>query len=89
MSEWFQVKVGLHRGSVHSPLLFAIVVDALTNDGIIDSYWFEVENERTQKVNMEHYVEVLTKFWASLGQCEGYIKKNSGSSKMGPPPPII
>ena len=32
MSEWFKIKVGVHQGSVLSPLLFAIVMDALTEN---------------------------------------------------------
>ena len=32
MSEWFEVKVGVHQGSVLSPLLFAIVMDAVTEN---------------------------------------------------------
>ena len=35
----------------------------------------EDENERAQTVNTERYVEVLTKFWASLGQCEGIYRE--------------
>ena len=31
-SEKFEVKVGIHRGSVMSPLLFAIVVDIITEN---------------------------------------------------------
>ena len=32
MSEWFKIKVGVHQGSVLSPLLFAIVMDAVTEN---------------------------------------------------------
>ena len=37
-SEWFEVKVGVHQGSVLSPLLFAVVMDEVTKevrDGIV------------------------------------------------------
>ena len=30
LSEEFEVKVGMHQGSVLSPLLFAVVVDVFT-----------------------------------------------------------
>ena len=43
---------------------------AISKDGIIGPYWFEDKNEKAQTVNTERYVEVLTKFWASLGQYE-------------------
>ena len=32
LSEEFEVKVGVHQGSALSPLLFAIVVDVVTNE---------------------------------------------------------
>ena len=32
LSEEFEVVVGVHRGSVLSPLLFAIIVDVITNE---------------------------------------------------------
>ena len=34
LSEEFEVKVGMHQGSVLSPLLFAVVVDVVTEFAI-------------------------------------------------------
>ena len=34
MSEWFQVEIGLRQGLVFRPLLFAIVMNALTDDEV-------------------------------------------------------
>ena len=39
LTEWFEVKVGLHQGSALSPFLFAIVMDTLTEDVRRDAPW--------------------------------------------------
>jgi len=53
--------------SMHSTKCTAWV--AISKNSIIGPYSFQDENERPQTVNTERYVDVLTKFWASLGQC--------------------
>ena len=35
LSEEFDMKVGVHQGSTFSPLLFAIVVDLITENGLM------------------------------------------------------
>ena len=59
---------------------------AIFKNGIISPYWFEDENERQQTVNIELYVEVLTKFWASLGQCEGIYREEQWFQQDGVTP---
>ena len=59
---------------------------AISKNGIIGPYWFEDENERAQTVNTERYVEVLTKFWASLGQCEGIYREEQWFQQDGASP---
>ena len=39
MTEWFEVKVGLHQGSALSPFLFAVLMDRLTDGVRQDSPW--------------------------------------------------
>ena len=44
-SEEFQVKVGVHQGSALSPLLFAIVVDVITENarrGMVMNYCMQI-----------------------------------------------
>ena len=36
-TDWFKVEVGLHQGSALSPLLFAIVMDRLTDEVRLDN----------------------------------------------------
>ena len=39
MSEWFEVKVGLHQGSALSPFLIAVLMDRLTDEVRRESPW--------------------------------------------------
>jgi len=44
---------------------------AISKNGIIDPYWFEDGNKKSQTANMECYVTILRKFWASLSWRRG------------------
>ena len=41
MSDAFNVKVGVHQGSVLSPVMFAIVVDVVCGD-VMEGFLFEI-----------------------------------------------
>ena len=61
-SEEFEVKVGVHQGSVLSPLLFAIVADAIK------------ENARRGVVNELLYADdfvIMSKDMEELEECTG------------------
>ena len=51
---------------LHSTICTAWV--AFFKHGIIGPYWFEHDDEHAMAVNTERYLQILRKFWASLGQ---------------------
>ena len=41
---------------------------AISKHGIIGAFWFKDDNEHFVTINMDRYVQVIHKFWISLGQ---------------------
>ena len=56
---------------------------AISKHGIIGSYWFEDDSERSFMVNSQHYIEVLQKFWTTLGQRRGFEKDSQWFQQDG------
>jgi len=61
------------------------IIEAISKQGIIGTYWFKDENERAQTVNTEHYVAVLH---ITQDEAEGLILMKSSSSRTERPPHI-
>ena len=56
---------------------------AISKHGITGSYWFEDDSERSFMVNSQHYIEVLQKFWTTLGQRRGCEKDSQWFQQDG------
>ena len=46
--------------------------DVISKNGITGPYWLADESERSLMVNSQHYIEVLQKFWTTLGRQRGF-----------------
>ena len=47
---------------------------AISKHGVIGTFWFEDDNERSVIMNTEWYVQVHDKFWTALGRQRGVIR---------------
>jgi hypothetical protein len=82
MSEAFNVKVGVHQGSVLSPFLFAIVMDVVYGD-IMGGLLFENLYADDLVLMADSMEELLLKFdrWKSVIERKG-LKVNMGKTKV-------
>jgi len=67
---WFEVKVGVHHGSVFSPLLFAIVMNALT----------EHLNKNMNEF-LCRYLAILGNSWENVNQKYAKWKRKFGKQR--------
>ena len=82
LSEEFEVKVGVHQGSACSPLLFAIVVDVITEsvrNGLMSEMLYADDLVLTSKT-MEGLNEKFWK-WKEAFESKG-LKVNLGKTKV-------
>jgi hypothetical protein len=82
MSEAFNVKVGVHQGSVLSPFLFAIVMDVVCGD-IMEGLLFEILHADDLVLMADSMAELQLKFdrWKSVIERKG-LKVNMGKTKV-------
>ena len=74
----------LQRPLLHSTLCTAWV--ALSKHGIIGPYWFEDDDEHAMTVNTEHYLQILRKFLAALGQRRRVVRADQWFQHDGATP---
>jgi hypothetical protein len=82
MSEAFNVKVGVHQGSVLSPFLFAVVMDVVCRD-IMEGLLFEILYADDLVLMADSMEELQLKFdrWKSVIERKG-LKVNMGKTKV-------
>ena len=76
------MKVGLHQGSVLSPLLFAAVMDVVSSEARsgLPSEWLYADDLVIMVPKMEQLVRPVAEWRASL--LDKGLKVNAGKSKM-------
>ena len=82
LSESFEVKVGLHQGSVLSPLLFAAVMDVVSREARsgLPSEFLYADDLVRKAPTMEHLGRCVTEWRASL--LDKGLNVNAGKSKV-------
>ena len=82
LSEAFEVKVGLHQGSVLSPLLFVIVMDAVCGE-VMEGLLFEILYADDLVLMADSMEELSGKFdkWKDAMERKG-MKVNMGKTKV-------
>jgi hypothetical protein len=82
LSEAFEVKVGLHQGSVLSPLLFIVVMDAVCG-GVMEGLLYEILYADDLVLMADSMEELQVKFdkWKDAIEKKG-MKVNMGKTKV-------
>ena len=79
MMKAFNVKVGVHQGSVLSPLLFIIVLDALSREGLPMELFYA--DDLVLMAEMEELLLEKLRKWEKGMEAKG-LRVNAGKTKV-------
>ena len=93
VTEWFEVKVGLHQGSALSPFLFAVVMDRLTDEVRQESPWTMMfaddiviceKNREQVEASLERWRYALERRGMKISRTKTeYLCVNEGDGRTG------